>query len=153
MFNLVKGRALAIFFPPNNTPLKTFKISIIEAIHSRFVSSLYSRPQLRSRFLGFLFNKYSLLFGISIFVLKRIRKMRQTRKMKALSASQGSKDNKRKRKLIDEDDITVMEPLVLESEEEVSGLGYLEMVKDLEQRESSAVFDFLLKSLRIGFKV
>ena len=109
MFKLVKGRALAII-SPNNTPLKSFKISIIEAIHSRFVSSLYSRPHLRSRFLGFFFNKYSLLFGISIFVLKHIRKMRQTRKMKALSTSQGSKDIKRKRKLIDEDDITVMEP-------------------------------------------
>ena len=48
--------------------------------------------------------------------------MRQTRKMKALSANQGSKDKKRKRKLIDEEDDTLVELVFLDSREEISGV-------------------------------
>lgn len=47
--------------------------------------------------------------------------MRQRRKMKALSAIQVS--NKLKRELVDEDDEFQLEPMFLESDEDVSGIG------------------------------
>lgn len=105
---------------PRYTPLKSYKIGLVEFIHSRLFSYLFCCQKQRYTLSRVLFNKYSIAIALSAIVVKGINVMRQTRKMKAVSAST-AKENKLKRKLIDEDDDALLNPGFLDSEEEGSG--------------------------------